>query len=322
MSSLSKQLETLRSLNRRLFDADAPVSLEQTLSRALRVLSRQPTLSKYQSTLFSESHLGVDRGHMQTSEESAKFDQELRKFLQDASSLWMRDGMMDVYAWLCDKWRVHRMLVDELLMSVMWMHETFVFARICVKVPVEEHERWRFLEGYKRKWSKVVKSGEEGEGFGREMLVDRMKSDRDVGLRLFEYGCCVGGRVFVFGVCLLVEWMQGLKVFNDENVVLVLKAVNAAMKSGDEGVRVGGMMLVCQLSSNVKLSEQVVEALMVEIVKGNGKTIDEELYALCVLFETQDLKNIPVEVLNKMSLVDGIEMKMKEFVDRYEIQKF
>ncbi|CAN6249618.1 unnamed protein product [Urochloa humidicola] len=311
MASIASQLQAIKSAigaapepARRpitrpsvLFDAKeaADIDLRAILPIALSGLEHLASVderfSRYNSTLFRETSLEVNREQL-TPKENEKLNKSISSYLRLLAGYLHLPSALKTLEYLIRRYMVHVYNLDELLLSALPYHDTHAFVRI-VQLLNLGNSKWAFLDG--------VKSS--GASAPRSVLVQQCIRDKAVLETLCNYAMPTKefshSRIVVcFCTAVIVECLGAVPKLDTDIVQRVLGFVFDSLKpeiTGDQDYKAGALMIVGVLATRATLAPKLVQNLIFYV----ARTAQHDA------FESLDLPWLRVTVMAIISLVQS-----------------
>ncbi|CAL5015590.1 unnamed protein product [Urochloa decumbens] len=311
MASIASQLQAIKSAigaapepARRpvtrpsvLFDAKeaADIDLRAILPIALSGLEHLASVdgrfTRYNSTLFRETSLEVNREQL-TPKENDKLNKSISSYLRLLAGYLHLPSALKTLEYLIRRYMVHVYNLDELLLSALPYHDTHAFVRI-VQLLNLRNSKWAFLDG--------VKSS--GAPPPRSVLVQQCIRDKAVLETLCNYATPTkefshSRTVVCFCTAVIVECLGAVPKLDTDIVHRVLGFVFDSLNpeiTGDQDYKAGALMIVGVLATRATLAPKLVQNLIFFV----ARTAQHDA------FESVDLPWLRVTVMAIISLVQS-----------------
>ncbi|CAN6235820.1 unnamed protein product [Urochloa humidicola] len=272
-------------------DIDIRAILPIALSGLEHLASVDERFARYNSTLFRETSLEVNREQL-TPKENEKLNKSISSYLRLLAGYLHLPSALKTLEYLIRRYMVHVYNLDELLLNALPYHDTHAFVRI-VQLLNLGNSKWAFLDG--------VKSS--GAPPPRSVLVQQCIRDKAVLETICNYATPTkefshSRTVICFCTAVIVECLGAVPKLDTDIVHRVLGFVFDSLNpemTGDQDYKAGALMIVGVLATRATLAPKLVQNLIFFV----ARTAQHDA------FESVDLPWLRVTAMAIISLVQS-----------------
>lgn len=265
---------------------------------------RNPKFELFESTLFSPSSKQFERS-VQSDETNKKLNKNIKRFLLLLSPHFLQPAAHKCLEWLINRFYIHDFNKNELFMLILPYHETRYFARCLQMLDISENlDRWNWLMSVQQAGAPLSKTA----------LLNRCANDNVMlkfvcdmtvdGIKELENRANTLTTMFAFYSTSLVGALEYSKDISETQATTILPSLLRALSSEVKDFVASGYLVIAQLVTKTKLSEKLLEQIVVKVshVQHVGLRTEAVLLLMLIYHSQKDVfSGVPLQMLSKLA---------------------
>ncbi|XP_054724260.1 HEAT repeat-containing protein 1-like [Uloborus diversus] len=306
-----------------LFDHRDAASLDRDVIFAYGVTGFEklnlisPLFEKYGKNLFSTKYKDFERS-VQTADVNKKLDAKINDFLTLLSPYFLIRAAHEALEWLIYRFHIHLYNTDALMSSALPHFNSSVFVRVVQLLTLDnENNRWFWLKPIQTSGSHLEYSA----------ILNRFNSDGGFrklicGLApkiLTVYGAenaAVAVPIISFSTLTVYCALDRCKNIGDSLILFLLPYILKGLSSGVNKYIASTYLIISKIIVNVKLSNKIIEELLIKIFLNLNKDLMKEALELVILIYQQQSKQ---QTIKSKKLKRSLKEKVKYVIKSLEL---